>query len=92
MVEVREAGDADDVDTTLLQLHMRLQGRWKMVLKPLVQQQAKRKVELKLLLLPKKLGGVQLALVLLLPLLAYGDVCQLEGVEGGYLEGQGELV
>ena len=33
-----------------------------MVLKPLVQQQAKRKVELKLLLLPKKLDGVQLAL------------------------------
>ena len=61
-----------------------------MVLKPLVQQQAKRKVELKLLLLPKKLDGEQLALVLLLPLLAYGDVCQLEGVEGGHLEGQGE--
>ena len=55
-----------------------------------MQQQAKRKVKLKLLLLPKKLDGVQLALVLLLPLLAYGDVCQLEGVEGGHLEGQGE--
>ena len=51
-----------------------------------MQQQAKRKVKLKLLLLPKKLDGVQLALVLLLPLLAYGDVCQLEEVEGGHLE------
>ena len=51
-----------------------------MVLQPLVQQQALRKVKLKLLWLPKKLGGEQLALVLLLPLLAYGGVCQLEEV------------
>ena len=87
MVEVRGAGEADDVDTTAA---YEVAGEMEDGVEAAGAAAGKEEGEAKLLLLPKKLGGEQLALVLLLPLLAYGDVCQLEGVEGGHLEGQGE--